>query len=401
MRIAMLVHSYFPNDPRVRKEAQALEAERHEVEVFCLRGEDDLAEDECGTIAVHRMSVSRRRSRGRLGYLLEYLRFFVLGAYALSSAHLHRPFDVVHVHNIPDELVFAAVVPKLRGARVVLDMHDPMPELFADKYGKAEDSRMIRLLTRLQLACARFADHVIVSSELFKERLVSRGIAPGDVSVVVNGAELEPVDDEPFVMAYHGSLFPRYGLETVIRGMASVKDRLPDVELLVFQSDVDPAYLRRLQQLAERLGVDDRVAFSGRLYPLALRRTLGMVDLGLVPARPSAHMDLVYPTKLFDYLSAGVPVLVAKTPPIERKFGDALHYYEPESVADFGRALVAIAEELRDVPRTNRRSLLPRELEWAAIAPVAVEAVADVPPAREAPPEAETVLAAAQLSEDD
>jgi glycosyltransferase involved in cell wall biosynthesis len=372
----MVVHSYFPADPRVRKEASALSAAGHDVDVICLRGAGEPPAETCGAIGVRRSAVSRRRSRGRLGYVVEYASFFIAASVALARLDREKRIDVVHVHNIPDQLVYAAFVPRWRGARVVLDMHDPMPELFVDKYGLAEDSRMRRLLIRLQSACCDYADHVIVSSEPLKELLVRRGTAPERVSVVINGPERAPRAD-PFVMVYHGSLFDRYGLETVLHGMALAGPQLPSAELLVFGSDTDPAYVARLRALAEELGVAGRVSINGRIDAAAVRCTLDRADLGLVPARRSPHIDLVYSTKLLDYLAAGLPVLAARTPPIERRFGDAVRYYEPEDAEGFALGMLAAAAD-RHTETSPRASLLPPSLRWDAIAPTVVRAVTGV-----------------------
>ena len=49
--------------------------------------------------------------------------------------HLRRRYDVVQAHTIPDTVVFASIVPKLFGARVMLDLHECMPEFFSTKFG--------------------------------------------------------------------------------------------------------------------------------------------------------------------------------------------------------------------------------------------------------------------------
>lgn len=375
MRVAMVVHSYFPSDPRVRKEAVALVGAGNDVEVICLRGPDEPSHGLSGGVVVHRLPVARDRSSGRLGYVLEYLLFFVLAAVTLTRLDLRDRLDVVHVHNIPDELVYCALVQRLRGARVVLDLHDPMPELFVDKYRASEETRLERLLTRWQIASCRFAHHVIVSSELFRDALVARGVPEDKVTVVINGPERAP-HGRPFVIVYVGSVFERYGLETVVRGVALAAKELPSVELHVFMSDVDPAYLRQLGDLARELGVVDRIAFSNRIAPAAVRHQLATADVGIVPARRSAHIDLVYPTKLFDYLSAGLPVLAARTPPVERRFGEAIAYYEPDDAEQFSANLIRLASEgARDVEPIARTSKLPTDLQWESIAPDAVRAI--------------------------
>lgn len=367
----MVVHSYFPSDPRVRKEALALKTAGHDVEVICLRRRVEDSSDEFRGIRVRRMSVSRQRSAGPVGYLIEYVRFFAGAFWALERL---GDLDVVHVHNIPDELVYCAAVQKARGRRVVLDLHDPMPELFVDKYGLSEDGRVHSWLSKLQMSSCNFADHVIVSSEPMRDLLVSRGLADDRVTVVINGPE--PVGEgRPYIAVYHGSVFERYGLDTVLEGLARARATVPEARLLVFASDVDPDYLARLEELAGELGISDRVAFSGRIAPAAVRHGLATADLGVVPARRSSHIDLVYPTKLFECLSAGLPVLAARTPPLERAFGESLDYYEPGDADDFAERLAILAGRRNGDGRERRRGSLPEHLAWDRIAPTAVEAI--------------------------
>lgn len=370
----MVVHSYFPSDPRVRKEALALQAAGHDVDVICLRRRGEDPSGEFRGIRVRRMSVSRQRSAGPVGYLIEYLRFFTGAFLALERL---SDLDVVHVHNIPDELVYCAAAHKARGRRIVLDLHDPMPELFVDKYGLPEDGRVHSWLGRLQMASCRFADHVIVSSELMRDLLVSRGLAENRVSVVINGPE--PMGEGcPYVVVYHGSVFERYGLDTVLEGLARARETVPEARLFVFASDVDPACLARLEGLAGELGISDRVAFSGPIAPAAVRHGLATADLGVVPARRSSHIDLVYPTKLFECLSAGLPVLAARTPPLERAFGESLDYYEPGDVDGFAEQLALLAGRRNLDGRYRRPGSLPEHLAWDHIASTVVEAITGV-----------------------
>lgn len=372
MRIAVVVHSYYPSDPRVRKEVGALTAAGHTVGVVCLKGATEAPNETIGSVRVHRKAVSRQRSRGRFGYLLEYLRFFLLATLELSRLDRTEHVDVVHVHNVPDQLIYCAVFRKMSGSRLVLDLHDPMPELFLDKYGLGEGSRSYRLLKRWQLKCCKFADNVIVSSEPMRDDLVARGIAFDRVSVVINGSEHD-VDNDAFVLVYFGSVFERYGLEVVLRGI-SLTDR---VHLLVFASDVDPRHLRHLRHLAEDLGVSDRVVFSGRIEPGAIVRGLARADAGIVPARRSPHMDLVYPTKLFDCLALGLDVIAARTPPVEAALGDVVVYYEPDDEHSFARAVAGLMARRRPLsPSSPRSNRLPEYLRWRSIAPHVAEAVA-------------------------
>ena len=158
----MLLHGDYPWDERVRREAAALVDAGHSVDVLCLRHDESepLTETVDGVV-VHRTSFGRSRGNGRMSYLREYGSSFLSFAGRLTRLHAGRPFDVVQVHTLPDALVFATLPVKMAGARVVLDVHDLMPELYASKFDLPQDARLIRVLARLERLSTGYSDAVL------------------------------------------------------------------------------------------------------------------------------------------------------------------------------------------------------------------------------------------------
>jgi hypothetical protein len=131
-RHCMVVHAYYPlGETRVEREALALIEQGYEVDVLCLRDQDEPAQEVTDGVNIYRLSVKRHRGRGPALQMLEYLAFFILVMAKLFVLHRQRRYGVVQAHNLPDFLVFSALWPKLTGARVILDLHDLMPELAA------------------------------------------------------------------------------------------------------------------------------------------------------------------------------------------------------------------------------------------------------------------------------
>src|SRR2546426_3181292 len=126
-RVAMVVFSYYPMDPRPRRFAEAFAKEGMKVDVICLReaGTDPKRETLNG---VHILRVPLKRRRGGIfRYVFQYAGFLLISMTVLGVRTLTRRYDLVHVHNMPDFLVLSALVPKALGAKVILDLHDPMP----------------------------------------------------------------------------------------------------------------------------------------------------------------------------------------------------------------------------------------------------------------------------------
>jgi glycosyltransferase involved in cell wall biosynthesis len=190
LRHCMLVHAYYPlGETRVEREALALAQRGYQVDVICLRDEGELQVDKIDGITIYRLPMKRLKWKNPLSQFVEYMAFFIFASFRLLYLHWNTRYDIVQIHNLPDFLVFAAAFPKLLGARLILDIHDLMPEFFASKTGRSMDSLTVRLLIwQEQLSC-RFADHVITVSEHWRKRLISRGVPEHKCSVVMNVAD--------------------------------------------------------------------------------------------------------------------------------------------------------------------------------------------------------------------
>ncbi len=103
----------------------------------------------------------------------------MLSGAILAGRALKRRYDLVHVHNMPDVLVFSALVPKLLGAKVILDLHDPMPELMMTIFGLRENSRSVRLLKILEKWSLGCADAVLTVNEACKKIFSARSCPAG------------------------------------------------------------------------------------------------------------------------------------------------------------------------------------------------------------------------------
>ena len=87
-----------------------------------------------------------RNESSKYSYLWRLTQFCAKSSFYLSRLQLKRKYDLVHVHNVPDFLVFSAWLPKLAGAKIILDIHDILPEFFANKFRKPEGSVYVKLL---------------------------------------------------------------------------------------------------------------------------------------------------------------------------------------------------------------------------------------------------------------
>lgn len=339
----MVVYSYYPiGETRVQRESEALVEAGFEVDVICPRRAGERACETYRGVTVRRLPMQIRKSN-LLDQLLGYTIFLIGSGVVLTYRHLRRRYDSVQAHNLPDFLVFCAVVPKLMGVPVILDIHDLMPEFFAGRFEERHKwlGRMVRWQERVS---CRFADLVITVSDHWRETLLERGVGVEKLLVVMNLADERifripdplPPRREGFGLIYHGTVHYRSGLDLAVSAVALLKHEIPGLRLTILGKGDQMAYLR---SLTEELGVGHLVELRDELVPAEfLPEIIASADLGIVPYRDDVFTDGLVPTKLMEYAVMGLPCVASATTAIETYFqGTMVAFFTPgdaQSLAD-------------------------------------------------------------------
>ena len=356
-RICIISHSHYPYDARVSRQARALVGAGHDVDVICLRYEDQPLVQHADGVSVYRLPIGRLRG-GKLRYLFEFVAFQAAATLLAGVLHLRGRYHVVETTSVPDWLVFAAIIPKLFGARALLDLHECMPEYGATKYGVPMDHRMVRVLEFLERVSIRFADFVTTCTEQMRERFVERGAPAEKIAVVLNSFDderfqpdrylREEVDEAHFTLVCHGTIEPNYGLDLVVRAMDRLRERIPELRLEIWG---DGTHRPAVEALVRELGLDDRIRFSGWVTFDKLLPHLAAADAGVVAVRRDAFRDVTLCTKMFDLVSLRKPVIISRTRAVEAYFGsDCFQMFDSEDVAGLADAIRAVCadRELRE-----------------------------------------------------
>jgi glycosyltransferase involved in cell wall biosynthesis len=350
-RHCMVVHAYYPiGETRVEREAKALLEGGIEVDVICLQGKNEPDQSNADGIGVHRLPVRRHRGSGLAAQLIEYITFFLLASFRLTKLHWRKRYDVVQVHNLPDFLVFTALIPKLMGAKVILDLHDLMPEFYAERYERSTDSLLVRIICWQEALACRFADAVITVTELWRQTLIRRGQPADKVNVVMNvaddhifylGAARHTPDNGQLRLIYHGVLGYRHGLDLILRAMNQIQKEAPDIHLTLHGPG---EYRQALETLADELGLQSRVLFSKTALPTTeLPELLMAADLAIVPYRDGVFTGGILPTKMMEYAALGIPVIAARTPAIDAYFDDAtVLFFTPNEAGELASCILAL-----------------------------------------------------------
>jgi glycosyltransferase involved in cell wall biosynthesis len=366
-RVCMLVYGHYEADGRVRRYAETLAARGDYVDVIALSdGKSPLGQTTVSGVNVQHIQRREPDERHKWTYAWRLSRFFVASAALITRRHSQVRYDLVHVHNIPDFLVFAASYPKWTGARLILDIHDLVPELFRAKFGAPTDRLYVWLLKLIEKASAAFADHVIISNHLWSTKLVSRSVPAGKCSVFVNNVDpgiFHPHprtrQDDRIVAVFPGSFHWHQGLDIAIRAMSHVRQRVPNVELHLYGSGRMEEDLRKL---ADQLELNGSVRFCGSVPLDRMPEVMANADLGIVPKRADEFGNEAYSTKIMEFMSQGTPVNASRTKIDTYYFNDSVvRFFTSGDAEALAEAIIELIgrKDLRD-------SLRERGIEYVA-----------------------------------
>lgn len=367
-RAAVVLFSYYPSDPRPRRAAETLVKEGMDVELICLReaGTDAKREVVHG-VDVRRVPLRRRRG-GALGYAIQYLSFLAMALGILAVRSLTRRYALVHVHNMPDILVASALVPKLLGAKVVLDLHDPMPELMMTIFGLGQQSAPVRLLRRLERWSIRWADLVLTVNLACKKLFVSRSCRAEKIQVVMNSPDAQifgfrPADPDhaaervagvPVVVMYHGSLVERNGVDLAVDAVAQTHAAGAPVELRIYGAPTP--FLERVMESVRARGLTEVVRCMGAKPLEEIVEAIDACDVGVIPNQRNIFTELNTPTRIFEYLSRGKPVIAPRSAGILDYFDEAsLIFFDLGDAADLARRIQDVVADPRKAAEIARR----------------------------------------------
>jgi glycosyltransferase involved in cell wall biosynthesis len=344
--VCIVVQSVYDFDPRVRRKAEALVGAGYSVDVLALRPPNGQQTYVLNGVNVVTMSLGKKR--GSLGrYFFEYAAFFLWVFVKVPLLMRRRHYGVVDVNTLPDFLIFAPLIARWMGAKLILDMHEITPEFYMSKYEIAEESWLIRVLKYLEKISFRFADHVITINEPILDLLVRRGLSRSRATVVMNAvdeARFAPLprpsgsDADPrFVMVYHGTLTRIYGLDIAVEAFAIAHREMPGAELWILGSGPEQA---GLALLADQRGLTSNVKLIGQVPAAEIPMWLSRCDVGILPIRRDVFLEFAFPNKLPEFIIAGKAVLVSRLGAIRHYFTeDAVAFCEPNNPADLAKQM--------------------------------------------------------------
>lgn len=348
-----------------------------QVDLICLGDSGEPARERIDGLKILRVPIVHRRG-GKFSYVSEYSAFIAIVGLVFAVRTLRRRYDLVHIHNMPDILVISGLAPKVFGAKVILDMHDPMPELMGTILNRGEDSLAVRLLMWLEKWSMARAHAVITVNEAFQRMFVCRSCKAEKINIVMNAPDenifaakpRQPVPPDKrrrprFAIMYHGSLVERNGADLAVDAFAKVRRDLLDAELFIYGKETQ--FLEKVIQQAREKGVSESVHYLGPKTLEDIVRAIEDCDVGIIPNPRSAFTEINTPTRIFEFLAMGKPVIAPRTQGICDYFGaDSLIFFEPGNTDDLARKVAYVFAhpvEVAEVVKRGREVL--QKHSWA------------------------------------
>jgi glycosyltransferase involved in cell wall biosynthesis len=362
--IVHLAFTAFPADVRVKREALAAVATGRTVCVVAIAGNGAPAEEVIGPLQVVRVPGVKSR-RGLFRYLSEYIAFVWRCRRLLATDARFQRVRIVHVHTLPDFLVWAATPARRRGARLILDLHEIFPEFALARFPGPIGRAAYAIARLIERQARRRADITITVNRPIAELLATRepGRPGGERIVLVHNSadpgELGPLrvpdgrkaGDGRLALIYHGTLTHLYGLDIAIRGVArAIEDGVP----VHFSILGDGPERSSLMLLVRELGAGGSITFEDPIPAQALRERLTSAEAGVVPTRLDAMTRYSLSNKLLEYVHLGMPVLAASLPSYAAYLrSDAAWFWTPGDAESLARTITRFAAATAEERRTR------------------------------------------------
>lgn len=353
LRACFIYYMRFNGSAILYREAKSLKDKGFDVDIICLRDtRKENAFQVYEGINLYGIQPREEREKKTSVYFERLIAFCIKATAMMTWLGMKRKYDIVHVTTPPDFLVYAAFLPKLRGAKIILDIHDIGPELFMRKLHKPETGLIIKMLKYFERKAASFSNHVITVTDLWRDKLVSRSVPAAKCTSILNVPDdnlfrayttAEKGESDKIRLSYHGSLEEHFGVDSLISAMPDIKKQVPEAELVIYGMG------RIRDELVEEIRKNDMSGYV-RINDFVPFHTLPDVlreaDIGIVPTKADVFSGEALSMKALEYMSLGIPVVVSRTPVHDYYYNDSMvQFFLPSDRKDLTRAVVELCKD--------------------------------------------------------
>jgi glycosyltransferase involved in cell wall biosynthesis len=336
--------------PRIRCLAEEAADAGYIVDVICLRQPGTRPFEIYNGVNIYRVPLKRVWDRPMFVTILSWCYFLILAGAVVTWLHLKHSYKLIHVHNMPDFLIFSALFPKILKAKVILDVQDASPELMEERAKGRWRNLTKRLAIWQEKLSTSFADHVVTIGWTVEDLLLQRGVPAQKLTSIHNSAKpsffppsrrdylRSHEQPNPFIIMYHGTVEERQGMETAVRAVVLAHRVIPELQLHIKGVG---SYLPVIEQLAAELGISEQVVLSG---PCPIGEVVDFIrqgDVGIIPYQSGGYMELVLPVKAFEFAWMHRPMITSDTAGMRSLFrSESVIYCEAAKPEAFAQAII-------------------------------------------------------------
>ena len=214
----------------------------------------------------------------------------------------------------------ACVVASLRRRPLLLEVRDLWPD-FAIDMGVLRNPLLIRLSRWLEQILYRHATHLVVNSPAYRESLIGKGVSPDKISLISNGVDAAMFDpaargeqvrnqlglEKNFIVTYAGALGIANDIDTILRAADRLRREETGIHFLIVG---DGKERKRLQEQARGMSLEN-ATFTGPQPKQRMKDFLAASNACVATLQDIPMFRTTYPNKVFDYMAAGRPTILA------------------------------------------------------------------------------------------
>ena len=378
--ICMILDGAYPNDIRVRKEAESLSENGLKVLIVCPRKANDLENEVINGVEILRIGSNYNNfKKGIFDVIESVTNINLLFYFGLKKVFKKYTIDFLHVHDLPlagTGYLFKSKVKK----RLILDLHENYPEALKtwflwkkSVFLKTKNFVFMNpsIWTKKEKKYCKKYDVIVCVVQEMKQKLITNfSINANKLVVVSNHEKKEFVENfnheiaqniikkEDFSITYVGGFGPHRGLDTAIKAMPEILKNIPNAKLfLVGKGNKDVE--NTLQSIAEKYKVSDAVSFVGHRPFQEVSTIMQVSDINIIPHKANDHTNNTIPHKLFQIMMSKSLLLVSSCTPLKRiveKY-DAGVVFTADDVQDFSTKVIAIFKDQKKYQLKTEKAL--------------------------------------------
>lgn len=302
----------------------------------------------------------------------------------LLAAAVATDADIYHFHD-PELLLISPLLRQRTGKPTIYDIHEVYPEFIEVKeyIPRALRGPIAKTMRVVEPALARRESGLIFADDQIAARFVNPNqpqiTLPNfpDLALLAGTDAYKHGEERPPTVLYLGGLERNRGSDLMLDAFAQVLAQLPGARLLIVGHFAPPELEQEVRQRAAILGIDHALTITGRVPFASVPGYLAQASVGWVPWQAVDKNALNVPTKLFEYMAAGLPVVAGDLASIRPYVVEGRNglLVPPADAAAHAAALLTLLRDPAKAQAMGRHgnTLVRTTFNWQAVAPRLLE----------------------------